>query len=126
MRSWSRSLRGQVQQVLGSLGDHPVQIAQQLEMAGVRGTPSHPEDCAIAVYLSAVIGADPDVHRVKVTYEHVVISSARWYRPRVTVRLSRPLQSFIASFDRGRYPQLTRAHSGPSVRDQQVTHQGSS
>lgn len=121
---WRRALRAHVQEVLASLGNGPDEIARQLEEAGVRGTPHNQEDCAIAVYLSAVVGADPEVRRLRVRCERVVVESPRWYRHRVSVRLSRPLQEFVACFDHGIYPQLTRDQPASAQRDQRATHQG--
>jgi hypothetical protein len=114
-----RGLQDRVEKVLGSLGGDPAQIARRLEEAGVRGTPLEQEGCAIAVYLSAVVGADPEVGGLRVGPKHVVISSSRWYRHRVTVRLSSPLQEFIARFDAGCYPRLTWAYQDRGERDQE-------
>jgi|SRR5579862_250251 len=104
-------LRTQVDAVLRSLGDDPAHVARHLEAAGVRGRPRNPEGCAIAVYLSAVVGSDPRVRAVLVMPERVVVQRARWWQAPVMVPLPKALCGFVAQFDHHRYPRLIRART---------------
>lgn len=107
-RHWRRELRGNTAGVLGSLGGEPPEVARRLQSAGVQGTPGDPRDCAIAVYLSAIVTADPAIRAVKVTTDSVVISPARRWQPPIVVGLSEGLRTFVAGFDRRAYPELVR------------------
>jgi hypothetical protein len=111
MSHWRRELRSNTTNVLGSLGRDADELARRLAEAGVKGTPSDPRDCAIAVYLSAFVPADPKVRSIKVTADRVVISTARRLRPPVVIRLPEALRQFVARFDRHVYPLLVR--TGP-------------
>jgi hypothetical protein len=95
--------------VLRSLGDHEHEIAQRLEAAGVRGSPGKMTDCALAVYLSAVVASDPRVRAVYVGNERVFIKGNRpsWW-PWIGIPLSKPLRAFVAGFDKRAYPTLMR------------------
>jgi hypothetical protein len=122
---WRSELRGQVRDLFGSLGNDASGVARRLEEAGVRGTPRDSGDCAIAVYLSAVVCTDPAVRALKVTADRVIVTRASRWRPPITVSLPVPLRSFVASFDRDCYPQLTRTPQDGSTRTQQTTPQSS-
>jgi len=108
IRHGRRELRDRVAEMLGTLGDDPEEVSRQLELASVRGTQRDPRDCAIALFLSAVLGADPSVRSLRVFNDRVVILPTRRWLGQVVVRLSEALRLFVAGFDRGRYPQLTR------------------
>jgi hypothetical protein len=104
-----RELRAQVCQELRSLGASENEVAHRLEAAGVRGRPGNVEDCALAVYLSAVVGADPRVRAVYVAPVRVFVKvDHRWWWPWIGVALTKPLRSFVARFDRRAYPALVR------------------
>jgi hypothetical protein len=98
-----------VGQLLGGLGEDAAEVAKRLDEAGVRGTPRDVRDCAIAVYLSAVLGADPDVRGLDVMADGIVISPTRRWAPSISVGLSAPVRTFVAGFDRNDYPALVRA-----------------
>ena len=117
---WRRELRGHAAGVLGSLGDDPSEVARRLREAGVKGTPGDPRDCAIAVYLSAVVAADASIRAVKVTTDSVVISPAKRWHPPVVVGLSEPLRTFVAGFDRRAYPDLVRGRRRTSGRPEEA------
>jgi hypothetical protein len=100
-------LRAQVAHELRSLGSSKDEVAQRLEAAGVRGTPSSVSDCAIAVYLSAVVASDARVDAVLVGDHRVFIKlDGRWRL--LGTALPKPLRRFVADFDRQRYPALVR------------------
>ncbi len=95
--------------LLDSLGTSLDEVAGSLARTGVVGTPSDPQGCAVANFLQAVIGADPEVRSIHVSRSDVIIETAGWWRPRVVVRLPDPVRCFVAAFDERHYPQLLRA-----------------
>ncbi len=92
-----------------SLGETTQQIATSLERSGVRATPRNPSDCAIAVFLGAVLASDFRVGSVYVTGSKVMLTPAKSWQRLVTIRLSAPLCEFISSFDLDTFPQLMRS-----------------
>jgi hypothetical protein len=118
-----RALRAQVAHELRSLGSTKDDVARTLETAGVRGRPGNASDCALAVYLSAVVAADPRVRAVYVAPMRVLLTvDGRWWWPRLGVALPKVLRSFVADFDYLRYPELVRTAPGTHVRSAQGTH----
>lgn len=111
MTRWRRRLRTDVGQLLCGLGEDAADVARRLEAAGVRGTPRDVRDCAIAVYLSAVLCADPDVRGLDVMADGIVISPTRRWAPSISVGLTPPVRMFVAGFDRNDYPGLIREQS---------------
>jgi hypothetical protein len=112
---WRRDIRARTQAMLATLGETPVQIAASLERSGVRATPRSSGDCAIAVFLNAVLVADPNVEAVRVGGTEIILKpSSRWHRG-VRIRLSEPLRDFVCSFDAGKFPELTRAPGVDSI-----------
>jgi hypothetical protein len=102
-----RTLRAEVAQELRSLGDSKDEVAERLEAAGVRGMPGSVRDCALAVYLSAVVAADARVGAVLVGEQRTFIKlDGRWRY--LGVSLTKGLRSFVHDFDRHRYPALVR------------------
>ena len=95
--------------LLASLGGNVDAVASTLEGAGVRGVSANPRDCAIAVYLGAVVGSDPQVRSVKVGRAEVVITPRRWWGRSVVVPLTPAAREFVAAFDAGRFPGLLRS-----------------
>jgi len=124
-RHWRRELRAETAGVLGSLGGDSPDVARHLRSAGVQGTPGDPRDCAIAVYLSAVVTADPGVRTIKVTTDSVVVSPARRWQLPVVVGLSEALRTFVAGFDRRAYPDLIRSQDEEPGRSEKAAPQGS-
>ena len=107
-----RALRDQVAQELRSLGKSHDEVAQRLEAASARGRPSNAADCALAVYLSAVVAADPRVRAVYVASERVVLKvGQRWWWPRLGVPLPDAVREFVTQFDGLAYSVLERAHA---------------
>jgi hypothetical protein len=109
-----RDLRENALALLASLGDTTQQIATSLERSGVRATPRNPSDCALAVFLGAVLASDPRIRSVYVTGYVVMLCPAQWWHPDVRITLSAPLRHFVSSFDRGSFPQLMRTSGGES------------
>ena len=111
-----RRLRSNVRQMLGGLGDDAAAVARHLGEAGVQGTPRDVRDCAIAVYLRAVIGADPDVRSLDVMADGVVITPPKRWSPSISVGLSPAVRTFVVGFDRHDYPTLVRADPRAAAR----------
>lgn len=109
---WRREMRRHTADMLNSLGRDSADVASRLKNLGVRGVPGDPGGCAIAVFLSAVVTADPAVKSVKVMPARVVICPARGWRPPVIVGLNEPVRTFIAAFDRNAMPELVRERPG--------------
>jgi hypothetical protein len=99
--------------LLTSLGNTADAVAASLEAAGVRGVSANPRGCAVAVYLGAVIGADPQVRSVKVGRAEVVITPKRWWGRSIVVPIPPPAREFVVAFDAGRFPKLLRTASQP-------------
>lgn len=111
-----RSIRRGTKRVLEALGDDLVTVASTLDAYGARGTPRSADDCVVARYLGAVLGADPAIVSVAVWQRGVRIRWASRRRRSMLVPLPRGVAQFIAEFDAGRFPQLI-ARPGRSRRD---------
>ncbi len=118
-----RELRAHVAHELRALGDTHDEVARRLEGAAVRGTPGDVTDCALAVYLSAVVAADPRVRCLYVGPVRVFIrrDRPRWW-PWIGVGLPKALCRFVEHFDRGAYPALVRVPAGAHERPAHVPH----
>lgn len=125
IRHGRRQLRYQTNEVLDSLGSDPVEVARRLREVGVRGTPGNSRECAIAVYLSAVVAADPGVRSLKVRAESVILSPERKWSPPIVVGLSPALRAFVEGFDRRIYPELVRKEGRGLGRGERATPHGS-
>ena len=95
-------------ELLAGLGDNPHDIASTLQAARVTGIPRHAKECAIAVYLHAVLMGDSRMRSLEVWNDRISIKLTRWWCRRLNVRLSQPLREFVSEFDRLRYPDLVR------------------
>lgn len=104
----------QAERLLSGLGKEPGQVAGSLVSAGVKGVPFNYFDCAIAVYLGAVIGADPRVERLTVTKAEVMIECRGWWRRAVVVSLPPAVGDFVARFDAEGFPDLLRPAAPPT------------
>lgn len=105
-RAARASLEASVTDLLGGLGATSDRVAESLRRAGVRGTPGRPASAPMAVFLAAVVGADPAVRAVTATADEVRIERhARW-RSTVTVRFPPPVAAFARAFDVGFYAGL--------------------
>lgn len=108
------TVRQQAEQLLGALGDNPGRVAGSLAGAGVRGLPANSRECAVAVYLGAVVGADDRVRGVKVCKSEVLVERAGWWHRSVVVPLPAPVRQFITAFDARTYPELLRPDVTPT------------
>jgi hypothetical protein len=61
-----RQLKRQVGDLLVGLGTTADEVASSLGASGVRGTPRSNRTCPVALYLSAIMGADPRVRSVTI------------------------------------------------------------
>jgi hypothetical protein len=102
------AIRRQTQDLLAQLGPDTETIVRRLGGAGVRGTPTNAEHCAVAMYLRAVMTADPRVRSVSVGNTSVMVSPPQGWRRSVAVSLPPPVRRFIEAFDDRRFPQLER------------------
>lgn len=110
---WSRSdsspaLRRAVSDCLDQLGHSPEQVAVRLEMYGVQGVPGRADDCPMARYVKAVIGAEPTIGRIGVLEQRLRVTG-RGLRLPFSVPLPPAVQAFVRDFDEGRYPTLVDA-----------------
>jgi hypothetical protein len=101
-----RALRAQTRQLLTALGDDPDTVATSLATEGVRGHARSGQGCAIALYMTAVVGADQRVSSVIVTGTRLGVKPLSRWSPVVVVRLPRAVRQFISAFDGGRFPHL--------------------
>lgn len=103
------ALGRQTSALLRDLGDEAMAVASSLEEAGVRGQPADARQCAMAMYLRAVMQGDPRVCTVRVFHDRVVVGTpGRVHQRRVVVPLPAPIRAFVAGFDAQRYPSLIR------------------
>lgn len=107
-----RAIRRQTAGLLAALGGTGTDVATSLAGYQVRGRPRDANGCAVAVYLQAVLGADPRIRAIKVSETSVRITLFRRGR-RVQVPSPPPVRAFIESFDHGLFPSLIR----PAVAD---------
>lgn len=99
-------LSREVRRLLAALGPTSGAVAASLEAAGVRAAPKVAEHTPITAYLSAVIGADPNVKSVEVDGQSVVVELRAWWRPAVVVDLPPAVREFTTAFDQCCYPGL--------------------
>jgi hypothetical protein len=102
--SW-RDLQRRAGRLCAALGSTPDSVADSLAVEGVQGVPKSPGDCAMARYLSAVIGTERSVSSISVSYHSVHINRGRTSLP-VVVRLPKGPSGFVREFDNGAYPHL--------------------
>lgn len=108
--SYLRQLKRDSNALLAGLGDGPDQVAESLQASGVRGVPKDNRTCAVALYVSALLGSEPRVRAVSVGHCSMALTivTAADHRPagRLQVQLPKPVRQFVAAFDDGRYPQV--------------------
>ena len=112
-----RDIKKRVNDLLTDLGPDPDEVASTLEAAGVQGVPRSNSSCAVAVYASAVLEADPRIRSVAVGPCTVVLTLAKEDgRPggKLVVQLPKPVRAFVDGFDEVRYPGIVRVRSAES------------
>jgi hypothetical protein len=112
-----RALRSETRQLLAALGRDADQVASALGAGGVRGKRTSTRECAIAVYVSAIVGADERVSAIAVAGTRMRITLQSHWTPPVVVWLPPAVRQFVSAFDAGRFPSLVRG----SVSQQQAT-----
>ena len=104
------ALGRQTRSLLRTLGADAGSVATSLAAAGVKGQPADARQCALAVYLHAVMDGDTRVATVRVFHDRLVLGSPGRVRPhRVVVPLPPAVRAFVTAFDAQRYPVLVRA-----------------
>lgn len=111
------AVRRQTAALLASLGDSASAVAATLTDAGVRGSPANARECAVAVYLGAVISVDTRVRSVKVCKSEVLVERTGLWRRSVIVALPAPVRDFIVAFDAQHYPALLRDQAAGATTD---------
>ena len=89
---------------LADLGSTSGTVADAMALFGAQGWP-HGQANPVALYLHAVLMADPRVCYVEVDRARLRIWARRWQRP-VVVDLPRAVSEFMFLFDRGYFPWL--------------------
>ncbi len=110
-----RQIKKQTSGLLAELGNSPDEVAESLMSNGVHGVPRDNRSCAVARYVSAVVGSEPSIRSVTVGPCSMMISLVRPAddRPagRLHVQLPKPVRDFVAAFDARQYPMVTQEPS---------------
>lgn len=109
-----RDIKRRVGALLESLGHDPDEVASALEMAGVQGVPRSNSSCAVALYASAIMKADPRIKSVAVGPCTLILTLLKDDgRPggKLTVQLPKPVRGFVERFDTAHYPRVLRFQS---------------
>ena len=107
-----RELKVHTRDLLLRLGSCDADVATVLHGFGVQAAPKNPQDCAIAVYLKAILGTERRVNSLVVNRKYVMVllgglGRFHWHNV-VKVQLPQPVCQFIVAFDGGAYPELVR------------------
>ncbi len=107
-----RQIKRKTTGLLAELGSTPDEVARTLESTGVQGVPRDNHSCAVALYLSALVGSEPCIRSVSVGHCSLMISLVAPVddRPagRLSVQLPKAVRGFVAAFDARQYPEVTR------------------
>jgi hypothetical protein len=106
--------------LLAGLGSTSTEVARSLAHFGVRGVPADIHQCAIALYLNAVVGGDRHVRSVAVWNDRVRVSFGHLLGRAAEVPLTPCLREFIDRFDAFNYPDLLR--SGVAAAEHSKSH----
>ncbi len=113
-----RQLKRETRVLLGELGDSPARVAASLEAAGVQGVPRDNRSCALALYLWAQMGAEPEVRAIAVGHCSLLVTLVNPdnARPagRLRVQLPKPIRQFVAAFDAMAFSTIMRPGAGTS------------
>ena len=114
-----RDIRRRVGALLEELGRDPDEVASTLEAAGVQGVPRSNTSCAVAVYASAVMKADPRIRSVAVGPCTLILTLVKPEdgRPagKLVVQLPKSVRGFVDRFDATRYPRVLRLEAAGSA-----------
>jgi hypothetical protein len=107
-----RELKKQTNTLLAGLGSSSDEVAASMQAAGISGSPKNNRSCAVALYVSALMGAEPRIRSVTVGHCSLLIHLAAppEFRPagRLLIQLPKPVRQFVAAFDAEQYPMITR------------------
>ncbi len=106
-----RRLKKETMGVLGGLGQTSDEVAASLQVANVRGVPKDNRSCALAVYLTSIMGSEPQIRSVTVGHCSLLVDLiGQDQRPagHLLVQLPKAVRQFVAAFDAFRYPAVTR------------------
>jgi hypothetical protein len=119
-----RQLKKRTNALLAGLGPSADQVARSLSEAGIEGVPRSNRSCAIALYLTAIMGGEPAVRSVTVGPCSLAINlvAPDHARPagRLLVQLPKPVRQFVAAFDGGQFPVVERQRSAAAAPSQLV------
>jgi hypothetical protein len=103
-----QALRTSLRALLAELGSTGSEVAQTLRSAGIEGTQKSARDCALALYLRAVVTGDMRVGSVVVWGPTIVVHRTGGLRLPIRLQVPGAVRTFIAGFDRGDFPELCR------------------
>jgi len=103
-----QTLRTSLRELLVGLGSTGPEVAQTLRSAGIEGTKKSARDCALALYLRAVVTGDMRVGSVVVWGPTIVVHRTGGLRLPIRLAVPDAVRAFIAGFDQGYYPELLR------------------
>jgi hypothetical protein len=101
------ALREDAARLLDELGGTASEVAVSLHSMGIRVRTSSGGDSPAARYLHAVLGADTQVRRVRVTERWLVLKTHRKWRSTIRLRLPHPVREFTISVDAARADEVT-------------------
>jgi len=107
-----QTLRASLRELLAGLGSTESEVAQTLRSAGIEGTKKSARDCALALYLRAVVTGDMRVGSIVVWGPTIVVHRTGGLRLPIRLAVPAPVRTFIAGFDLGDYPELQRDGTG--------------
>jgi hypothetical protein len=92
-------LRKQINQSLSELGDDPDKVAASLHKQGIYGAPDDSRNCPIYNFL-----CEKGYCIASVSGEHIIVGDKD--KEVLYISPSETIESFISSFDSGKYPEL--------------------
>jgi hypothetical protein len=96
------ALREDAARLLDELGGTASEVAVSLQSMGIGVRPCNLADSPEARYLHAVVGADTQVKRIKVTKRWLVLKTNRRWCSTIRLRLPRPVREFAISIQTAR------------------------
>jgi hypothetical protein len=115
-----RQLTRQIRSLLSDLGSSHQEVAATLLRAGIRAVPKQPDNCAVAMYLGAVLGADSRIQSVTVGSNCLKAATKQatpfYFYGTMLIPVPKAVGQFIAAFDEGCYPELIREDAATTSR----------